>query len=183
MTPSPTGGAVGGRHVVLVGLMGAGKSTVGALVAARMARPFVDTDELVEIAGGKTVAEIFTDAGEAAFRELERVAVADACASPEPLVIACGGGAVLDPANRSAIGGAGVVVWLRASAGRLAERVADAGIRPLLAGGQPVDTLERLQLLRAESYQAVADVIVDTDTLDADAVAERVLEEVAACAA
>jgi shikimate kinase len=183
MTPPSTGDAVAGRHVVLVGLMGAGKSTVGALVAARMARPFVDTDELVEVAAGKTVAEIFADAGEAAFRELERVAVDDACASPEPLVIACGGGAVLDPANRRAISGAGVVVWLRASVARLAERVADAAARPLLAGRQPLETLERLQLLRAESYEAVADVILDTDALDAGAVAERVLEEVAACAA
>jgi shikimate kinase len=183
MTPSPTGDAVVGGHVVLVGLMGAGKSTVGPLVATRMARPFVDTDELVEVAAGKTVAEIFADAGEAAFRELERLAVADACASPEPLVIACGGGAALDPVSRRAIDAAGVVVWLRASAGRLAERISDAGTRPLLAGGQAVETLERLQLLRAESYEAVADVIVDTDALDADAVTERVLEEVAACAA
>jgi shikimate kinase len=180
---TPASRALGDRHVILVGLMGAGKSTVGPLVAALLARPFVDTDELVEASTGRTVGEIFATDGESAFRPLERVAVADACASPDPLVIACGGGAVLDPENRRALGNGGVVVWLRASPSRLAARVADEGGRPLLAGGSAVETLERLETTRADSYRAVADVIVDTDALDPETVAARVVEEVAACAA
>lgn len=183
MSPSPLGDAIGARHVTLVGLMGAGKSTVGPRLAARLERPFVDTDELVEATGGRTIPEIFTESGEATFRELERRAIADACASPTPLVIACGGGAVTDAANRRALSRTGVVVWLRASAPQLAARIGDGDERPLLAGGVPVETLERLALARAASYEAAADVIVDTDALDADEVTERVLEEVAACVA
>jgi shikimate kinase len=183
MSPSPAGEGVDGRHVVLVGLMGAGKTTVGERLATRLERPFVDTDALVEAATGSTVAEIFAASGEAAFRELERTAVADACASPAPLVIACGGGAVLDAENRRNLSRAGIVVWLRADASELAARVGAADDRPLLAGGSPVEALERLQEVRAASYEAVADVTVDTDALDADAVTDRVLEEVTACAA
>jgi shikimate kinase len=186
MSSAASGAAAPGahhRHVVLVGLMGAGKSTVGARLAARLGRPFVDTDEVVEALAGRTIAQIFAESGEAAFRELERTAVADACASPAPLVIACGGGSVLDAHNRSAIKRAGVVVWLRASAAQLAARVGAGDDRPLFASGSPVETLERLERLRAASYEAVADITVDTEVLDPDAVTERVLAEVAACAA
>ncbi|MBV8951679.1 MAG: shikimate kinase, partial [Actinobacteria bacterium] len=80
--------------------MGAGKSTVGRRCAAQLGRPFVDTDDLVETLAGMPVKDVFATQGEDAFRALERQAVADACASPVPAVIACGGGAVLDPTNR-----------------------------------------------------------------------------------
>jgi shikimate kinase len=103
-----------GAHLVLVGLMGAGKTTVGQACAARLGRAFVDTDDLVVTLAGVPFDEIWRDGGEPRFRELERAAVADACASPDPLVIACGGGAVLDPDNRARLRAAGVVVWLRA---------------------------------------------------------------------
>ncbi len=168
------------RHLVLVGLMGAGKTTVGELVAARLARPFVDTDRLVEANAGMTVAEIFELRGEAAFRALEHDAVADACASPTPLVIACGGGAVLDAANRRALRDAGVVVWLQASPAELGARVGtDAAVdRPLLRRGAPAAaTLERLTQLRAPAYEAAAHVTVNTDALAVDDVADRVIEE------
>ena len=125
------------RHLVLVGMMGAGKTSVGRRCAARLERAFVDTDDLVESTTGHARSrEIFETQGEPAFRDLERVAVADACASPEPLVIACGGGAVLDADNRRALRDAGVVVWLRAAPEVLSGRVgAGAGaVRPLLAG-------------------------------------------------
>ena len=123
-------------HLVLVGMMGAGKTTVGRRCATRLGRGFVDTDDLVESTTGMRVAEIFETQGEPAFRELERVAVADACASPEPLVIACGGGAVLDPDSRRALRDAGLVVWLRAAPEVLSGRVGQDGgaTRPLLAG-------------------------------------------------
>jgi len=172
------------RHVVLIGLMGAGKTTVGQRLASRLARPFVDTDDLVEATAGRTVAQIFADDGEPAFRALERAAVADACASPTPLVIAVGGGAVVDPESRRVIEAAGIVVWLRASAAELAARVGRGEGRPLLAGATaPAEMLERLARLREPSYEAVADVTVDTDALDPDTITDRVLEEVAACAA
>jgi shikimate kinase len=169
------------RHLVLVGLMGVGKSTVGAECAARLGRPLVDTDALVEAAAGATVSEIFDTEGEAGFRLRERVAVADACASPTPLVIACGGGAVLDAANRDELRRHGIVVWLRASPVELAARVGEDATRPLLAGLPRVETLERLAELRAPAYEAAANLVIDTDCLDADAVATRVLRELEQC--
>ena len=174
-------GAEARRHLVLVGLMGAGKTSVGARCAAALGRPFVDTDELVEATAGQTVSEIFGSEGEAGFRARERTAVADACASPEPLVIACGGGAVLDPENRAAMRAHGVVVWLRASPERLAERVGSGDGRPLLGGGTPVETLERLAVLRAAAYEATAHVAIDTDGIGVDEVTSRVMQELASC--
>jgi shikimate kinase len=171
------------RHLVLVGLMGAGKTTVGERCADRLGRPLVDTDEVVAATAGQTVAEVFATEGERGFRARERVAVADACAAPEPLVIACGGGAVLDPDNRAAMRAAGVVVWLRASPLELAARVGDGAGRPLLAAGATPEALERLAAVRAPAYDAAAHVAVDTDGLDPDTVAGRVLEELRRCAA
>ena len=171
------------RHLVLIGLMGAGKSTVGERCASALGRSFVDTDRIVELNAGMTVAEIFSTQGEPAFRALERIVVADVSLSPEPLVIACGGGVALDPDNRRALRDHGVVVWLRADAQELGRRVGSGAGRPLLenglggAGAAPAATLERLALLRAPAYEAAAHAIVDTDGLPIEAVTQLVLEE------
>ena len=109
--------------------MGAGKTTVGERCAERLGRAFVDTDDVVESVARRSVQELFAEAGESAFRRLERDAVRDATAAPAPIVIACGGGAVLDPENRRRIRQTGTVVWLRASPAVLAERDA-AGRSP-----------------------------------------------------
>jgi shikimate kinase len=163
---------------VLVGLMGVGKTTVGKRCAVRLGRAFVDTDALVEANTGITIAEIFERDGEARFRELERAAVADACASPVPLVIACGGGAVLDPESRRVLHGAGLVVWLQASPAVLGERVGSTADRPLLGGANGATvTLERLASLRAPAYEAAATVTVDTEERTVDEVAASVIEE------
>ncbi len=135
------------RHLVLVGLMGAGKTTVGQRCAELLDMPFLDTDQLIEANTRMGVADVFANHGEHQFRTLERDAVLDASASPDPLVIACGGGAVLDPENRRQLRAHGVVVWLRASPSELGTRVGDdAGeTRPLLASGAlPEQTLARL---------------------------------------
>jgi shikimate kinase len=174
-------------HLVLVGLMGTGKTSVGRACAARLDRPFVDLDEQVETGTGRPVAEIFATDGEAAFRALERAALADVCASPVPLVIACGGGAMGDADNRRRVRAAGVVVWLTADPATLAARVGhgtDRALRPLLAGGDPpVATLERLASLRAPAYEAAAHVTVDTTGRTVDEVATLVLAELAQCSA
>lgn len=159
---------------MLVGLMGAGKTTVGRMCAGRLGRAFVDTDDVVEALAHDCIAEIFANDGEARFRELERQAVADACASPEPLVIACGGGAVLDAANRRLLRAAGQVVWLRAPASVLHDRVGDGSARPLLGSESPA-TLERLEAERESAYSATAQMSVDTAGLDPDAVVDAVL--------
>jgi shikimate kinase len=167
--------------------MGAGKTTVGLECATRLDRPFVDVDEVVEVAAGRTVPEIFAVDGEGAFRALERTALVDVCASPQPLVIACGGGAMVDPENRGRVRAAGCVVWLTADPATLAARVGEGTgrmQRPLLAGSEPaVTTLERMAELRAPSYESAAHVVVDTVGRTVDQVADRVLEEYARCPA
>jgi shikimate kinase len=168
---------VSARHLVLVGLMGAGKTSVGRRCAARLDRRFVDTDELVEATAGAPVAEIFATRGEDEFRSLERDAVAEATSSAEPLVIACGGGAVLDAGSRERLRGSGTVVWLRADPATLGARVdRQPGTRPLLAGGSATATLEELATARADAYTAAAHAAVDTDGRTQDEVADAVLE-------
>jgi shikimate kinase len=164
---------------VFVGLMGSGKTTVGKRCAEALDRPFVDIDELVEASSGQSVAELFASVGEAGFRAVERQAVADACASPTPIVISCGGGAVLDPDNRRHLQSSGCVVWLRAPAAVLADRIGSTSARPLLANGNPEVTLERLATLRAGTYSAVAEATIDTGELGVDEVVDRVLREFA----
>lgn len=163
------------RHLVLVGLMGAGKTTVGSACATRLARPFVDTDDVVEANTGVSVSDVFAQQGEAAFRQLERRAVADACATPTPAVIACGGGGVLDGDNRRRLHQAGFVVWLQAPPATLMARVEDGSERPLLQG-RGTATLERLASVRAAAYEAVADAVVDTESRTVPEVVDAVLE-------
>ncbi len=162
------------KHLVLIGLMGAGKTTVGLECARRLGRTFVDTDDLVTDNAHMTVEGIFAKEGEPRFREIERTVVADVCASPEALVIACGGGTVLDAENRRALRASGVVIWLRAPTATLLARVGDGSRRPLLRD-DPAGALQRLERLREPAYESAAHACVDTDDLDVAAVAGRVL--------
>jgi shikimate kinase len=172
---------VNGRHLVLVGMMGAGKTSVGRVCAQRLKREFVDTDHLVESRAGTTVAEIFSTRGEPAFRALERDAVTAACSAVEPAVIACGGGVVLDGTNRRTLRDAGCVVWLRADATALGDRVRkSSNVRPLIATDGAVSStamLEQIAADRAAHYDDVADVRVDTGGRSVAEVADIVLEE------
>ncbi len=159
------------RHVVLVGMPGAGKTSTGRALAALIGRGFVDTDETVERTSGMSVAELFRRHGEEAFRAAEHDALADALGASPPRVVAAGGGAVLAPANRALFEGSDVV-WLRADTDTLAARLGAAGDRPLLAG-DPAGALARLDAERAPLYAAVATVVVDVDGLSADQAALR----------
>jgi len=155
------------RHVVLVGLMGVGKSTVGRRLAKELQRPFADVDEQVELRAGRTIPALFADEGEEAFRALEASVLADLLASSAPLVLAGGGGVVTIQANRAALAAAeAYVVWLRASPEFLAGRT-DPTHRPLLAG-DAAGTLARLAEERAPLYEAAADVAVDVEPFHID---------------
>ena len=155
-----------GRHVVLVGLMGVGKSTVGRRLAKELARPFADADEQVELRAGRSIPTIFRELGEPRFRQFESEVLADLLARPTPLVIAAGGGVVTGAGNRSALEASGAfVVWLRASAAFLARRT-DPTHRPLLAGDAEA-SLARLLAERTPLYEAVADVSVDVEPFHA----------------
>ena len=157
-------------------MMGAGKSTVGALAAAALGWRFVDVDDEVERRRGASVAELFAAEGEAAFRRRESELIADCLAADGPAVIAAGGGAVLDPVNRARIAEAGTVVWLRAPAGVLAARVGEDPGRPLLAGAADATAkLDALLRERAPLYAAVASAVVDVEGRSAEDVAEEVV--------
>jgi shikimate kinase len=158
--------------VVLVGPMGAGKTTVGRLVAESLGVGFLDTDEVVEREDGRSVSEIFVDEGEAHFRELERKAVADALGTHDG-VLALGGGAVMDPTTRERLAGHRVV-FLRVGLSDAARRVGLGVSRPLLLGNVR-GRMKQLLDERAPVYEAVAAHVVDTDGLSAVEVAERVL--------
>ncbi len=160
-------------QLVLVGLMGAGKSAVGALVAACTGRTFVDVDVVIEGRTGKTVRVLWEEGGEAAYRHVESQVVLETLAGQTEVVLAAPGGVVLDPAVRTALAGA-FVVWLRAHPATLAARVRGDDHRPLL-GEHPREVLAALAEERGALYAEVADVVVDTDDRDAVTVAELVL--------
>jgi shikimate kinase len=156
------------RHIVLVGLMGVGKSTVGRRLAKEVQRPFADVDEQVELAAGATIPTLFAQRGEAAFRTLESEVLADLLGREAPLVIAGGGGVVTVGANRAAlVAEDAFVVWLQASPEFLAART-DPRHRPLLQG-DAVGTLTRLLADRGSLYAQVADMAVDIEPFHADA--------------
>ena len=162
-------------RVVLVGTMGAGKTTVGRRLARAWEVGFRDTDLDVEAAEGRSVSDIFVDSGEAHFRALERAAVAQALASHDG-VLALGGGAVLDPATRDLLSGHRVV-FLRVGLSDAASRVGLGVSRPLLLGNVR-GRIKQLIDERTPVYEALATHVVDTDGLDVDQVVERVLAAV-----
>jgi len=153
------------NNLVLVGLRGCGKSSVGRLVARRLAWEFVDTDELIERKEGRTISAIFATDGEAGFREIERQAIEHA-ARGEHRVIAVGGGAVLLEANRRALRAAGLCVWLTAPPPELLRRLqADphtATRRPALSRLPELAEIEKTLASRRPFYEALADQVLDT---------------------
>jgi len=176
----PHGSAIAGDapHVLLVGMMGAGKTTVGRLVSARLGWRYADSDDEVSMMTGRTVKELFDSGGEAAFRSFESRALAMAVSGDDPAVVSVAGGAVLDPANRALLRSAGTVVWLRAAPATLAARVQGAeerSHRPLL-GSDPATVIERLDAERRPLYAELADMVIDVDALAPDEIADRVME-------
>ena len=163
-----------GRSIVLIGFMGAGKTSVGRALADVSDLELVDTDTLVEARAGRPIAQIFADEGEEAFRALETEAVREAASAPDR-VIACGGGAVLRLVNQRILIGAGDLVYLRASPEALRGRLEGDDGRPLLRDPAAFD---RLLAERAPAYEAAADVIVDTDGRTPKEIAHEILDRV-----
>jgi shikimate kinase len=148
-------------NLILVGMMGAGKTTVGRLLAKRLKRVFHDSDELIESRCGVRIPVIFDIEGEAGFRMRESQAIAELCALGD-IVLATGGGAVLAAENRRRLAAGGTVVYLHARPGQLWQRVRHDRNRPLLANADPQAKLEELYAQRDPLYREVADVVVDT---------------------
>jgi shikimate kinase len=168
-------------RILLVGMMGAGKTTTGHLLAERLGWGYRDSDADVEAATGLTVPELFARDGEAAFRLAEATVLAEACADPSPSIVSVAGGAVLSEDNRRLIDSSGIVVWLRARPETLAARVGDGIGRPLL-GDDPAGAVVRLAAVRAPLYAELADVVLDVDALDPVTVADRIIDAMDATA-
>jgi shikimate kinase len=161
--------------LVLVGLMGVGKTTVGAVLARRLQRQLVDSDLRIEALTGRTVKQILDADGVAAMRHCEADALFDALADDEPRVIAAAAGVVLDEDNRERLNAADAeVVWLTADPEVLAPRTAARGHRPWL-DDDAVGTLRRMQDEREPLYREVADRVVPVDGLTPDEIADRIL--------
>ncbi|GAB6054515.1 shikimate kinase [Magnetospira thiophila] len=166
-----------GRSVVLVGLMGAGKSAVGRRMAARLELPFIDADAEIEKAAGCSIADIFDLYGEEAFRDCERRVIARLLGEPSG-ILATGGGAFMDPETRKVIQQCGLSLWLRASLDILVERTSRRDTRPLLRQGNPAEILQNLMDLRYPVYQQ-ADTLIDTGEESADHTTELALQALA----
>jgi shikimate kinase len=164
------------RTIALVGLMGAGKSTVARLVALRLGGDAVDLDAIVEDEAGRSIAEIIHEEGEPSFRRREAAALRRVLEDP-PAVIACGGGAVLDPDSRERLRDSCRVVWLEVSPLEALRRMgANLESRPLLLEGAKLEPLLRG---REVAYREASEIRVETDGLTPDEVADSVLEAVA----
>jgi shikimate kinase len=167
------------RTIVLVGLMGAGKTKIGRRIASRLKLPFFDSDRVIEDAAGETIEEIFVNRGERIFRDGERRVILRLLAKPVH-VLATGGGAFMDPLTRAAIAERGVSVWLRADLEVLSARVARRTDRPLLKGGDPRAILAELMERRHPVY-GEADLVVDSGNGSPESTAARVISALAAC--
>lgn len=165
------------QNICLVGMMGAGKTTVGRQLAKRLGRRFVDADHEIEARTGVRIPTIFEIEGEAGFRRREAEAI-EALTRESGLVLATGGGAVLDPANRRRLREAGLVVYLRVLPLVLYERTRHDRNRPLLQVDDPLAKLEELFGQRDPLYREVADVIVDTSAGGVGSLVRRVEQEI-----
>lgn len=167
-----------GRAIVLVGIMGAGKTTVGRRLAGQLGLGFKDADAEIEMAAGMPVPDIFAIYGESAFRDVERRVIARLL-DEGPLVLATGGGAYMNEETRRRVGERGISVWLRADHETLMRRVRRRVNRPLLQTPDPDETMRRLTALRDPVY-ALADISVESQDGSHEGVVSRVLELVTA---
>jgi shikimate kinase len=168
------GPALGRRSIVLVGMMGAGKSSVGRRLAARLGIPFVDADIEIEKAAGMTITEIFAAHGEPYFRAGETRVIARLLEGA-PQVLATGGGAFMNADTRATIRVKGISVWLRATLEVLSRRIKRRSDRPLLTNADPVDTLRRLMDERYPIY-AEADLTVESRDVPHEAIVDEIIE-------
>lgn len=163
-------------NIILIGLMGSGKTTVGRLLAERTKREFVDVDQSIVDRTGLTIPEIFADKGEPGFRDLETESLRELRAATHA-VIATGGGAVERPENRQIMRDLGKVFWLDAPPVTLFERIGGDENRPMLAGNDPLKSLEKLMAGRRELYADTSDIHLDTTELAPEEIVERILAE------
>ena len=162
-------------NIVIIGFMGCGKSSVGRRLAGLTGHRFLDSDELVAHSEGRSIADIFANDGEAAFRDAESKVLAD-LAGVAGLILATGGGAILRETNRTALRKIGIVAWLDAAPDVLFERATRSNRRPLLQTEDPRKTFDDLLAARRETYELASDFRFDSTRFGHDDVAQRLLE-------
>ena len=170
-----TSGAQQPQTIVLVGLMGSGKSTVAALLGTALDRTSIDLDAVVAERAGLAIAEIFATQGEQEFRRLEHEALRAVLLSDELCVVASGGGVVVSEANRSLLCDHAHTIWLRIAPETAARRVGSGSGRPML-GDDPRASLQQLSKVRAPLYAEVANTIIDVDRLRPPGVVRAICE-------
>lgn len=163
-------------NVFLIGPMGSGKTTVGRHLAKTLRLEFVDSDHAIEERTGADIPWIFDIEGEEGFRRRER-AVIDELTRRRGIVLATGGGAVIDPLNRADLAARGVVVFLRASVDKILNRTAKSQNRPLLRTEDPRARVEQLLAARDPLYHEIADIIVDTDKRGVKSTVNQILDQ------
>ena len=169
---------LGSRSIVLVGMPGCGKSAIGRRLAPRLDLPFVDADEEIEQAAGKSIKEIFADHGEAYFRDGERRVIARLLAAG-PQVLATGGGALMVEETRAKIRDAGISVWVKADLPVLVRRVSKRSNRPLFEGRDPETVMKELMQTRYPIF-ATADIVVESRDVPHDVIVDEIMEALAA---
>ena len=165
------------RNIFLIGPMGAGKSAVGRHLARALHLSFVDSDDEIEARTGVDIPFIFEKEGEAGFRKRE-AAVMDDLSKMDGVVLATGGGAIVDPDSRSRLGGRGFVVYLYTTVDQQVQRTKRGRERPLLENTDPRATLKELLDWRDPLYREIADIVVATDGRKVTAVANEIIEQV-----
>ena len=163
---------LGQGHIFLLGFMGAGKSTVGPILAMQLSRPFYDLDDLISLRTGQSVSEIFSSSGEAEFRRLERDSL-ERSGELEPSVIGLGGGAFVQPENRAIVKRLGVSVWLDCPLNVCLQRIRGDRSRPLLGADAEMKALLEA---RTPAY-ALADSVLQVGELPPRQIAERIIEQ------
>ena len=172
----------GQRNVYLIGPMGSGKTAVGRRLATLLGSEFIDSDAEIEKRTGVDIRYIFEKEGEARFRERERDVIADLTAL-EGVVIATGGGVILDPANRERLAKTGTVVYLETTIDTLVRRTKSTKTRPLLMNDDPRAVLERMMLVRRPLYENAADLRIETTGRQVRAVAADIQQRLRECVA
>ena len=171
--------SLGVRSIVMIGLMGAGKTSIGKRLAVSLDMPFSDADQEIERAAGKTINDIFAENGEAYFRDGERRVIARLLAEG-PKVMATGGGAFMNAETRARIAEAGISIWLRADIDTLMMRVARRDNRPLLKASDPRGVMEKLIRERYPVY-ALADVTVESRDVPHELIVEEIIGALLGC--
>ncbi len=163
-------------HLVLIGFMGSGKTSIGKSLSYKLRRAFYDTDKMIEESEGKTVSEIFASKGEGYFRELETNVLREIRDDRTPRIYSLGGGTPVLLQNQPLIKMCGTVVYLRISAEEVYERLKGDTTRPLLQCDDPLAKIKKLIALRSPAYERCADIIIDTGNVSKDSVIGDVLD-------